>query len=300
MKEESPLSSSRFFLPPMRLLTIPNWSFGRSPALHRDFEEILQEHPVAVHYLRGDADHNRTVSAFSGSSDALCDALDALVDRAFSAIDLREHVGVHPRIGALDVLPFVVPNPEDLDEALAFAERVARRIAERHGVPVFLYERSERGRHEGDLPSIRRGGFASLLDRELRPDFGPTRAHPCLGATVVGVRDPLVALNVDLRHPIAATARQIAVEIRERRADGDPVFLGVRALGLTLPSREMSQVSLNVTLPDLTPLDPIVAWIESRALDLGVASAGPELVGVIPRRHVAGASRVPIDEAQIV
>lgn len=284
----------------MRLLTIPNWSFGRSPALHQSFEEILRSHSVDVHYLRGDADHNRTVSAFSGLPDAVCDALVALVDRAFSAIDLSQHVGVHPRIGALDVLPFVSPCPESLGEALAFAEGMGRRIAERYEVPVFLYERSERGCHEGDLPSLRKGGFASLLERELRPDFGPSRAHPRLGATVVGVRDPLVALNVDLRHPMATVARQIAGEIRDRRSVGDPTFLGVRALGLTLPSREMSQVSLNVTLPDLTPLDPIVEWIETRALQMGVASAGPELIGVIPRRHVGGASRVPIDAAQIV
>ena len=284
----------------MRLLTVPNWSFGRSPSLHRCFESILRRHPVTVHYLRGDADHNRTVSGFSGSPEALCDALAELAERAFAAVDLREHVGVHPRIGALDVLPLVPERPEDLDEALALAERLARSLAERHGIPVFLYERSERGRHEGDLPSLRKGGFTSLLDREIHPDFGPNRAHPRLGATVVGVRDPLVALNVDLRHPIASAARQIAREIRGRRAQGDPAFLGVRALGLTLPSREMSQVSLNVTLPDLTPLDPIVAWIESRALELGVPPAGPELIGVIPRRHVEGATRVPIDAAQVV
>lgn len=284
----------------MRILTIPNWSFGRSPALDRCFAETLGKHPVSVHYLQGDPDHNRTVSAFSGLPEDVERALLELSGHAFAAVDLQRHVGVHPRIGALDVLPFVASSPEDLDEALVFTESFARKLAERYDIPVFLYERSERGRHEGDLPSLRKGGFASLLERELRPDFGPSRAHPRLGATVVGVRDPLVALNVDLRHPIATVARQIAGEIRDRRTQGDPAFLGVRALGLTLPSREMSQVSLNVTLPDLTPLDPIVGWIESRALELGVASAGPELIGVIPKPHVAGASRVPIAAAQIV
>lgn len=284
----------------MILLTVPNWSFGRSKAMLRCFGDALTARGVQVHYLRGDLDHNRTVSAFSGSPEAVRSAVLDLADRAFDAIDLSRHVGVHPRIGALDVLPFVVVRPEDLPEALSFAEELGRSLAERYDIPVFLYERSERGRHEGDLPSLRRGGFGGMLERELRPDFGPPRAHPRLGATVVGVRDPLVALNVDLRHPMANVARQIASEIRERRTQGDPKFLGVRALGLTLPSRELSQVSLNVTLPDLTPLDPIVEWIEGRALELGVASAGAELIGVIPERHLEGATRVPFDQAQVV
>lgn len=284
----------------MRLLTVPNWSFGRSPAMHRCFASLLAEREVVVHYLRGDVDHNRTVSAFSGEAAALGDALLALAEKAFDAIDLSRHVGVHPRIGALDVLPFIPFRPEDVDGALAFVEGFARTLAERFEMPVFLYERSERGRHEGDLPSLRRGGFGSLLERELRPDFGPSRAHPRLGATVVGVRDPLIALNVDLRHPIATAARTIAAEIRERRMAGDPTFLGVRALGLTLPSREMSQVSMNVTLPDLTPLDPIVEWINGRALELGVSSAAPELIGVIAARHLEHATRVPFEPEQVV
>lgn len=284
----------------MTLLTVPNWSFGRSPALHRRFATVLGERPVAVHYLRGDLDHNRTVSAFSGSPEALADTLLALADEAFDAIDLGRHVGVHPRIGALDVLPFVVQDPADLEEALAFAEFIGREIAERYDLPVFLYERSETGRHEADLPSLRKGGFGGLLERTLRPDFGPGRAHPRLGATVVGVRDPLIALNVDLRHPMVDVAGKISAEIRGRRAEGDPTFLGVRALGLPLPSREMSQVSINVTMPDATPLDPIVEWIEARALKLGVAPAGAELIGIIAARHLEGATRVPFDPAQVI
>lgn len=284
----------------MTLLTVPNWSFGRSPSLHRAFADALAQRSVETHYLRGDVDHNRTVAAFSGEPEALSEALLTLSDAAFDAIDLNRHVGVHPRIGALDVLPFVPLRAEDNEEALAFAESFGRTLAERFDIPVYLYERSERGRHEADLPSLRKGGFGSLLERTLRPDFGPDRAHPRLGATVIGVRDPLIALNVDLRHPMATVARTIAAEIRTRRSEGDPTFLGVRALGLTLPTREMSQVSLNVTLPDMTPIDPIVAWIEARALELGVASAGPELIGVIAARHLEGATRIPFEPAQVV
>ena len=260
----------------------------------------MRRYPVAVHYLRGDVDHNRTVTAFSGNLPELGETLLELAEAALAAIDLRRHDGAHPCVGALDVLPFVSPQPGDLPEALAFAEWFGKTLADRFDLPVFLYERSEKGRHEGDLPSLRRGGFAALAERDLRPDFGPARAHPRLGVTVVGVRDPLVALNVDLRHPMVSVAKGIAREIRERRAEGDPAFLGVRALGLALPSREMSQVSLNVTLPDLTPLDPLVEWIERRALAKGVASAGAELVGVIPKACLDGATRVPCVESQVV
>ena len=268
--------------------------------MHRDFDATLRRSPVTVHYLRGDPDHNRTVTAFSGTPHDLAETLLELAGRAFGAIDLRRHDGAHPRLGALDVLPFVCERPEDIPQALAFVETFGERLAERFDLPVFLYERSERGRHESDLPTLRKGGFAALAERELRPDFGPARAHPRLGATVLGVRDPLVALNVDLRHPMATVAKAIAREIRVRRAEGDPIFLGVRALGLPLPSREMSQVSLNVTLPDLTPLDSLVEWIEARALAMGVASAGAELVGVIPEACLGGASRVPYETSQVV
>lgn len=284
----------------MRFLTVPNWSFGRSKALLRRFSEILAQYPVAVHYLRSDVDHNRTVSAFSGEPAHIESALFELADEALPTIDLNRHVGVHPRIGALDVLPFVPLDPSDTEPAIAFAASFAERFAERYEVPVFLYERSETGRHESDLPSLRRGGFGALLERELTPDFGPNRCHAHLGATVVGVRDFLVALNVDLNSPYAAAAREIAAEIRIRRKDGDPTFLGVRSLGMTLPSREMSQVSMNLTLPDLTPIDPIIEWVENRGRELGVASTGAELIGVIRARHLEHATRVPFAPEQVV
>jgi len=184
----------------MRVLTVPNWSFGRDNGLLRVFQEILVEPSIAVHYLEGDVDHNRTVTAFSGEADTVIKKLHELAKAAFDRIDLNRHIGVHPRIGALDVCPFVTlpewkVNFEELD---AKVQRFGAELSETYNLPVFLYERSEKGRHEADLPSLRKGGFGGLIGKELRPDHGPQFAHSNLGVTIVGVRDFLIATNVNL------------------------------------------------------------------------------------------------------
>lgn len=173
-------------------------------------------------------------------------------------------------------------------------------LAMSFGIPVFLYEKSERGRHEADLPSLRKGGFGGLLDRELNPDFGPKTVHPRLGVSVVGFRDFLVAFNVNLETEDLAIAKTLGRQIRDLRQAGDERFLGVRALGLPLPSRQLIQVSINVTLPDLVSVDPIINWIEEEGLRRGAQIDDIELVGVIRRDDVLGASRLPIEREQIV
>ena len=285
----------------MRVLTVPNWSFGRNKELERKFGMILMRHDLMVHFLQGDVDHNRTVSAFSGEHDQVEAALLELAAAAFDVIDLNHHVGVHPRIGALDVCPFVALDASvELDEYLAFAEHIAIEIARLFDVPVYLYEKSERGRHESDLPTLRRGGFGGMIGKRLQPDFGPTTAHPQLGVTVVGVRDFLVAMNVNLGSPDPSVSKKLASTIRDLRAEGDQRFLGVRALGLPLASREQSQVSLNITLPDLTPIDPIIEWIRRESVRLDVIPVSTELVGVIRAKDLEFASRLPVRAEQVV
>jgi glutamate formiminotransferase len=290
----------------MRLLTVPNWSFGRDKGLLKRFKEIMSREGVATHYCKSDVDHNRTVTAFSAEEDILVDTLFRLCQEAFETIDLNKHVGVHPRIGALDVCPFVLlkdasRKPEvSLMNAQAAAERTAGLLSATFGVPIFLYEKSERGRHEADLPSLRKGGFGGLAERDLRPDFGPNKAHERLGVTVLGVRDPLIAFNVNLAAADPSLAQELATEIRRLRTEGDERFLGVRALGFPLASVDQSQVSLNVTLPDLTPVDPIVEWIAHRAIARGIALVAAELVGVIRPTDVEKASRLSIKKEQIV
>lgn len=294
----------------MRVLCVPNWSFGRDRALLREIRDDLASRPVAVHFCESDTDHNRTVTAFSGQPEAVVAALQSLADRILPRIDLNRHVGVHPRVGALDVCPFVrlgdkpgetPPHDPSADRLMRHTvDTVAAWLAERFDVPVFLYERSERGRHEADLPSLRKGGFGGLLGRTLHPDFGPRHVHPQYGIAVVGERDWLIALNVNLHEETAAVAKRIAVDIRRLRKEGEPRFLGVRALGLYLATAGVSQVSMNLTLPDLTPVDPIVEWVADEAKMAGSAVAGTELIGVIARRHLEWTTRVPVRPEQIV
>ncbi len=286
----------------MRLLTVPNWSFGRDQALRAAFFQLLEKMRVEVHYLAGDLDHNRTVTAFSGPSKRVFQTLMGLCELALPRIDLNRHMGVHPRIGALDVCPFVLPDPSPpgYRALLPEVETFGRWFAERFEVPVFFYEKSEKGRHEADLPTLRKGGFGSLIDRPLSPDAGPSRAHPRCGVTVMGVREFLIAMNVNLRTPDPALAKRLARKIRDARAEGDPRFLGVRALGFPLASQDLSQVSLNFTLPDLAPVDPVVEWVSQEAVREGVLVAGTELIGVIRQKDLLGATRLCVDPAQVI
>jgi glutamate formiminotransferase len=309
----------------MRVLTVPNWSFGRDRDLFNRFRDELEASEVTLHYLQSDVDHNRTVSAFSGDEPIVFAMLERLCDLAFDRIDLNHHVGVHPRIGALDVCPFL-PVPETPSrlpaipstspeggmqpqatitsaaghQLLADVETFSARLAARFDLPVFLYEKSERGRHEADLPSLRKGGFGGLLGRELNPDFGPSHVHPSLGVTVVGVREFLIAVNVNLASDDPTAAIAIAKEIRNLRAGGDHRFLGVRALGFALTSVGLSQVSMNLTLPDITHVDPVVEWVMSEAVSHGTRSANTELIGVIRRRDLSTATRLLVKDAQVV
>ncbi len=285
-----------------RLLTVPNWSFGRDRKLLLAFEETILRAGLRLHYCASDVDHNRTVSAFSGDPSRVFKTLSELCELAFDVIDLNRHVGVHPRVGALDVCPFLPLGPTDgnLSEVQAMIDRFAENLSEDYNLPIFYYERSERGRHEADLPSLRRGGFGGLFGRVLNPDYGPSEAHPRLGVTVMGIRDFLLALNVNFRHDDGSFAERTARKVRTLRREGDERFLGVRALGLYLASREMSQVSLNLTLPDLTPVDPIVEFIINEAAQSGVQFAETELIGVIRQKDLPEATYLQVKKSQIV
>ncbi|MBL8067088.1 MAG: hypothetical protein JNM28_01435 [Armatimonadetes bacterium] len=282
----------------MPLLTVPNWSLGRERSVLREAFDYLTAQPVTVHYAEADIDHNRTVTAFSGTPENVREALLGLAAIFLPCIDLQRHSGVHPRIGGLDVCPFVplpplrspgdenfsqdppghdAGNAGDLNRYIA---SVAQTLAETFQIPIFLYEHSAPGR---DLPNLRKGGFGSLLDRTLSPDFGPNRAHPHLGATVLGWRDFLVALNVNFPDAPGAveTMRLIASQIRDKRRNGDPLFQGVRALGLSLQAQGLCQLSMNITKPDAADFDSIVAFIEEKAAKHGIGDGYTQLIGVI-------------------
>jgi glutamate formiminotransferase len=257
-------------------------------------QKALRDHGATIHFDEADEDHNRVVTAFSGTEAQVRETVMALAETALRRIDMRRHQGVHPRIGALDVCPFILLEG-DLREALDFAADTAEELARMYSLPIFLYEHSETGKHEADLPSLRKGQFEGLLNRAIDADFGPALANPTLGATVLGVRDWLIAMNVNLRQDRLAEARAIAGEMRVQRDMGDARFSGVRALGMPLERQAMAQVSMNLTQPDNVSPDEIVQWIADREEVIET-----QLIGVIRDKDLLRATRLPVRPEQVV
>jgi glutamate formiminotransferase len=235
--------------------------------------------------VHSDPDHNRSVFTLVGMEAELGDALLAAIAVAAERIDLRDHEGAHPRIGAADVVPIVPLRPDDLGRAQAAAQAVGARIGAELELPVFIYAPPDRG------PAFyRRGGPDELQRRvdagELAPDFGPMRLHETAGGVIVGARRPLIAFNVNLRGGDVRVARAIAAVVRERGGG----FSGVRALGLDLPRARLVQVSMNVEDWEAAALHEIVARVDAEARARGAEVVGSELVGLMPAGAAAAAA----------
>ena len=265
---------------------VPNFSAGRDgAAIAATLNAVRQTPGVRLADWSADADHNRLVVTFLGPPEPVRAAALASAAAAIKYIDLREHQGVHPRLGAVDVLPFVPLSGITLTECAALAQSVGAEIAARHALPVFFYEAASPQGHS--LPLIRKSAFGALA-----PDLGPPAPHPTAGAVVVGARGPLIAYNVNLAAPAPDIARTIAREMRTL-----PDLPGIRALGLRLPSRGLSQVSMNLTQPAETPLLAVFRYIERRAAALGTSAIESEVIGALPGlsafRLMADALRCP-------
>lgn len=282
--------------PPPRLLCVPNFSEGRNEATIEAIAEAARSTGVRMHHLSWDYDHHRMVLAFSGTPTQVGQAILRAAAVAIERIDLRTHEGVHPRIGAVDVVPLVVLSGITREEAVAFSHRLARRFARRFGVPVYLYEHSAREGRPRALPTIRKRVREGV--EAFPPDFGRARLHPTAGATVLGVRDPLIAFNINLQSPDPAIAQQIARQIREARAT-HPDLQGVRALGFWLPSRGVAQVSLNITQPERTDLCRIVRYVRQQAQALGTDIRETELIGVLLASDAARALQTALNAASL-
>jgi glutamate formiminotransferase len=265
------------------LEAVPNFSDGRNRATIDAIGEALDQHARLLD-VHADEDHNRSVFTLVGTEDELTAALLAGVAVARDRIDLREHEGAHPRIGAADVVPVVPIALEDMERAKRCAAEVARRIGQELGLPVFLYGELAPGRGPA---FFRRGDLsARLAAGELAPDFGPDRLDDRAGGVIVGARRPLIAFNVNLGGAEVATAREIASLVRER----DGGFPGVRALGLDLPRAGLVQVSMNVEDWEAAALHDIVERVESEARARGAHVIGSELVGLMPAGAAAAAA----------
>ncbi len=258
---------------------VPNISEGRDLTIIDACVDAVEACGARVVHRTGDRVHHRSVLTILGGGETLVDAAVALATVAVDRIDLRDHRGVHPRIGSLDVLPFVPLGDATLEAAAALARRAAGRIWEQLRVPSYFYgAASTSGR---TLPSVRHGQFEGLGSRTDAPDLGAHGGHPRAGAIAVGARPILIAFNVNLATGDLAVAKEIARIVRER----DGGLQTLRALGLRL-SHETVQVSLNVTMYHATPLYRVVETIRVLAAERGIDVAGIELIGCLPREAV--------------
>jgi glutamate formiminotransferase len=272
----------------LRIECVANFSEGRDQEVIAQIAAALGSSPqAALLDQTSDVDHNRSVFTFAGTPEGVQEALGQAAAVAVERIDLRRHSGVHPRIGALDVVPFVPLKGSSKAECIALAEQVAVLLWERFGVPSYFYGDAAKSPERVQLENIRRGGFEGLRDalphdRDRAPDVGGPELHPSAGATAIGVRKLLIAFNVNLASANLDIAKQIARTIRESNGG----LKGVKALGLSLPSRGMVQVSINLTDFETTPLHEVFGWVKHEAERLGTHVAGSEVIGLLPRKAI--------------
>jgi glutamate formiminotransferase / 5-formyltetrahydrofolate cyclo-ligase len=263
----------------------PNFSEGRdATVVDKIVRAIANAAAVSVVDYSMDYDHNRSVVTFVGDPRDVLESAFSGAAEAVRLIDLNNHAGEHPRIGAVDVIPITPIREVTMGEAIDLSYDLGRRIADELQVPVYFYEESANHDHRKNLAAIRKGGYETLkqagLTGDREPDLGPAAVHPTAGATVVGARGPLIAFNVNLGTNDIRVARKIAEQIRSAR-DRGLGMAGVKALGIYLRSRDVAQVSTNITKPDQVGVYDVFDFIRTRARELGVEAVESELIGAI-------------------
>jgi glutamate formiminotransferase len=263
--------------------SVPNVSEGRRLDVVERLASAITSIPE-VHLLdrTSDASHNRSVFTLAGPAGPVADALDRLVGAAIDEIDMTSHRGEHPRIGAVDVIPFVPLGETTMDEAVALARGFGRRIAERHDLPVYLYAAAAMRPERVKLADVRRGQYeglrAEISQRGREPDFGPTRMHPTAGAVAVGARPFLIAYNINLDSPDKELAVRIARRVRES-GGGLPK---VQGNGFFIEELDRAQVSMNILDFRTTPLWQVWETVRAEAAEDEVELAESELIGLAP------------------
>jgi glutamate formiminotransferase len=270
---------------------VPNVSEGRdAAALDRMAGAVKGTPGVALLDWSADSDHNRTVLTYVGEPEAVLEATQALCREAFTLIDMRRHEGAHPRLGAVDVIPFVPLRGVSEEEAVALARQMGEWIGGQ-GVPVYYYQDAATRLDRQSLPDVRRGEYeglaAKLATPEGAPDAGPAEFNARSGASIVGVRFPLIALNVNLASSELTVARRIAQAVRFSGGG----YRYVRAMGVALEAAGQVQVAMDILNYEKTPIHRVLETVRSEASRYGVAIAGCELVGVVPMEALEEALR---------
>ena len=263
---------------------VPNFSEGRRREVVEELIQVIAATTgVTLLDHEMDGDHHRSVLTFAGEPEPVMEAAFRVAQRASERIDLNQHRGEHPRMGATDVIPFVPVEGLTLDDCADLARQVGRRIGEELGIPVFLYEAAASRPERVSLADVRRGEFEGLRemighDPSRRPDFGPERIHPTAGATAVGARRFLVAFNANLNTGDVRVAKAVAKAIREQSGG----LKHVRALGFSIEGGRRAQVSMNLVNTEATPIHRVLALIRDEAARHGAAVSGCEVVGLVP------------------
>ena len=271
---------------------VPNISEGRRP-------DVIARIAAALSSIKGvrlldhssDASHNRSVFTLAGDAGPLKAAVLHLYEQVVPAIDLRSHSGEHPRLGAVDVVPFVPIQGATMETCVALAKEVAQEVAERFKVPMYLYEEASSNPARKNLEDIRRGEFEGLAQKMSSPgwtpDYGPATPHPSAGASVIGARMPLIAYNINLATDRLDVAKKIAAAIRH--SSGGYRF--VKAMGVRLDDRGgIAQVSMNLTNYEKTPIFRVFETVKREAARYGVTILESEIVGLIPSAALVGAA----------
>lgn len=283
---------------------VPNFSEGKNGKIFDAIEASIKNlNEVKLLSLEPDADYNRVVVTLAGNEKGILDGAVAVSKAAAEHIDMRSHKGEHPRLGAIDVVPFVPVKNASMQECVKISEKYAERISKELDVPVYLYEEASRKPGRKNLSDIRKGEYegleAKLLDAEWTPDFGAAKFNPKLGAIVTGARFFLIAYNVNIKSSDIKYSKEIGEVLRESgyskrdaegniiKVDGKPVKVPgklkyVKGMGVFLEKYNITQVSMNLTNYNVTPIHIAFEEVKKEAARLGVAIDGSEIVGLVP------------------
>ena len=271
--------------------SVPNISEGRNTEIIEACVDQIRNTPgcTLLNYS-SDPSHNRTVITYMGSVEGCEEASVKLAKKAVELIDLTKHEGEHPRMGCVDVMPFIPIKEATMDECVELSQRVGKRIAEEADLPVFLYEKSATAPHRQNLAKVRKGQFEGMAEKvkdpDWIPDFGGQRIHPTGGAVCVGARPPLIAYNINLGTDNLEIATKIGKIIRESSGG----LKCVKDMGVMLEDRNIAQVSINMTDFTVTPLHRVTELVRNEAARYGVPVIGTELIGLAPMQALFDAA----------
>ncbi len=262
---------------------VPNFSEGRNlDKIERIVESFRGKKGVKLLDYSNDEDHNRCVVTVVGEPEEIKKAVLQAIDKAVELIDLTKHKGQHPRMGAVDVIPFIPIRNVTVEEADKLAKEIAEEASRKHNLPFFLYEKSSSSLKRSNLAKIRKGQFEKMSEKmkddEWKPDFGPDKAHPTAGATAIGARMPLVAYNINLDTENLDIANKIARQIRHINGG----FRYCKAIGIELEDRKIVQVSMNLTDYTKTAIYRVFETVKMECKRYGINVIGSEIIGLIP------------------